>query len=931
MKKLLLSLLTVLVAVSAFAYEPGDYMYTKDAKFKVIGDNLVPALSAWNGMDVDVWSVYQGEDATENCLLSLDGGESASPLTTSVSMSFGSTYVVTMKIKGSAENASANTDGGQNQIDAWVTLEDASGVKSGETGVDYIQVAQTYTILNGEFTEISFAYTAAELLNDTEEATCLNIKIGRLTTESVIADVEVREVTQVYDTRIMDRKIDFINQLMANESFSGADHSELDEVMGMYVEGQLDVDDSQSMADYEAMLDEARIAWMDESSDDLSSNFQNIEITGFPKQNRGTISDGQVLRGFIFHGDNWLHGEGSDFLNKQIQQGYGNNAGSVALYNTNLPAAKYYLSFEARVANLTTKSGVYTYTWTREDSIKAFVGSDTIELGSIKGEEWKKFFVVADLKEGETFEAGAWWPGHTTTSPGSSFQVRNFEIRAIKGEGESVGEKLERKAAYDNFMAQYNAAKSAYNNVNNAIGNANFPWNQAELSEALATYGPYYDAVAGWANEGVDPGKAVVSNEQLEEWVLAQGFGEDREQDYPVVRGLQNAYNAAVTANKPYVDLLAIVAESKSSVASGDFKGDPAELNAVVAEADALIATLSSEAQTDVYQEMVNNLQIALDAYYSASSTYYTPAEITIVDGEFKNKGGNGTGGTTQYWNGSEDNPIGWISYTTNTSEYFRYGDDSEFQVGRRAAMWRGWTGNPKGHLYQDVTVVKPGHYQLVCQAYVTGDNIAINNGIRTINVQTETQIGWDEDLEEEIEVEVEISRDTVYHSGVYLELCDAAKESISLGSTAYADVLANNLEIYTSQEVAGSYVPQWFTLSYDVTEPNTTLRFGINGLNTGYNPETDTWATYGPNAYGIGSVHLYYYGPSDDYYKDAEAEGGDYNPQISAIKDIKFDGAKKPAVAGVFTLTGQKVANSLNNSLAKGIYIFNGKKYYVK
>ena len=128
MKKFLLSLAAVLVAASSFAYDLGDYIYTTSAKFKVIGDNLVPALSSWTGTsDVDTWSAYAGDDATDNCLQSLDGSESASPLHTSVSIAYGSTYVITLKVKSPADVTSSITEAAQNQIDVWATAEEPDG------------------------------------------------------------------------------------------------------------------------------------------------------------------------------------------------------------------------------------------------------------------------------------------------------------------------------------------------------------------------------------------------------------------------------------------------------------------------------------------------------------------------------------------------------------------------------------------------------------------------------------------------------------------------------------------------------------------------------------------------------------------------------------------------------------------------------------
>ncbi len=954
MKKLLLSLAALMVMTTSFAYEVGDYLYTSAAKYKVIGDNLAASLSSWSGAtDVDTWSVYTGEDATDNSLQSLAGDENATTLFTNLNLTFGSTYVVTFKVKAPADATSSITEAAQNQIDAWVTSTASDGSKTGTAGTDYIQVASATTLVGGEWTTVSFSYTAIDELSE-DQSLALNIKIGRLTTETVIADAEVREVTQVYDTRIMDAKVDFFEKLKNTGAFTG-ETDELDElIQGYYFPDMvgLNTEDEASMSEYEALIDEAATAWMDQNSSNLLSKFQYGDIFSLGRYNRGNISNGQVIGNLIFRGENWLHSWGKDEsgsysaslasydVAKQIQGSYANNAGSVALYNTNIPTGKYYISCEVRNA-LVDKNYVATYTL--EKNVKLFIGSDSTEVTPIKGEAYTKLFMVGELKEGETFEAGVWWEGHES---GSNFSVKNFEIRSITAEGEeSAEEKIARSEATKAFFDQYNAAVSAKNQIEALIADkANYPWEQDSLRSAIDTWTPYLDAVKPWiVNETTLVGKNVVSTDAINAWVLYQGdeekadtYGSDIQEPatYQVVRGLQNALNYAKAQNKPYQDLIAKVKEAKDAVASGDYKGDASEVNTLVTEAEDLISTVSELNQFDDYTTELSALTLALQSYYDSSASYKTPSDLALVDPFFTKKTGNIAGGTTTYWNDAT-NQTGWVSYTTDSKAYFRVGDGGKDDNGEylftgtnRAAMWRGWTGNPSGQLYQDIKVSKAGHYQFVCQAYVTGDDIKINNGIRSINIQTETQTVYDEDLEEWVEDEVEISRDTVYHSGIYLEFDDLAKETVSLGSQAKANILANHLEVYTSPEVAAVYVPKWFTLNLDVaTNEETTLRIALNGLNNAYNPDTDTFATYGPNAYGIGSCHVYYYGDSEQYYKDAEANGGDYNPCTTAIQSVA---PAKKTIAGVYSLTGQKVGNSLNG-LSKGIYIMNGKKYFVK
>lgn len=932
MKKILLTLLTVLVAASSFAQNLGDYIYTSDARFKVIGENLLPKLSSWDGRDVDVFSEYQEDDApSANAMMSLTGAEGVSPLCTTLQMETGKSYIITMKIKGAETTVSTNTEGGANQIDAWITSEDAQGSKVGTAGTDYIQVSGSNAIIGGEWTTISFAWTdTCSMVNETEAHT-LNIKISRITTNTVIADVQAIEVTPVYDTRIAQRQVDFAKKLLADPNLNGqggGDLAEMVEVAQEYIDTEAG-ESTEEMAGVLGTLAEAQASYLALTATDISSSFNNINITSLNKVNNGD-GGGKINAGcFTTEGGDarWGHPSNSEWIDYSFPGSYALRWGAISLRpnGVTLPAGKYLFMcdlFATQYLQSKVNGGYYGEDLSVIcDGAKIFIGTDTIEVGPIANRQAEalKYYMIGEVKEGEEFFCGAWFPGFDPY--GGTFRIAHTAVYSLG----DISANIERQHSFTAFKSQYDAAVSALNNVKNSIDNANFPWNQAELKEALATWEPNITEVTPWIADGKDTG--VATKEQLDEWPLAQGVA-DREQDYPVVRGLQAAYNAAAAANKPYSDLLALVKEAKESIASGEYKADPKKVNATISDAEAMIKAITTEAETEAFQDMVNSLQADLTAYYSASATYKAPALITIIDPDFKAKSGNAGKGTSglQYWNGSEENPTGWIYYTTNGDEYFRIENAAEFQVGRRASMWRGWTGNPRGHLYQDVLVENPGHYQLVCQAYATGDNIKVNNGIRTINVQTETQIGWDEDLEEEIEIQVEISRDTVYHSGIYLELCDAALEQVNLGENANSPILANHLEIYTSKEVAGNYNPEWFTLSYDVKEPNTTLRFGINGLNTGYNPDTDASADYGPNAYGIGSVYLYYYGPSDDYYKDEAANGGEYNPQTVAVEKVQI---AKPT-AGVYSLTGQKVGNSLQN-LPKGIYIMGGKKYMVK
>ena len=916
MKKILLSLLAVFVATTSFAYEVGDYIYTQTAKYKVIGDNLVPALSSWNGADnVDVWSVYTADDATENCLQSLDGGESATPLYASVNLTFGSSYVITLKVKAPTDASTSITDAAQNQIDAWLTVDPTAGTKTGTAGTDYIQVASTASMVGGEYTELSFAVTNATLLTEVEP-NVLTIKIGRLTTETVIADVEIREVASVYDTRIADRKLDFAKALLADTNLNEA-NSAIEDFQGLvdFIEEIKDTEAGESeveMSDALAALADAQTEYLNAVSSDLASSFDRIDITSVTKINNGN-GGGSVNQGcWSTSGQDarWGHPSGSEWIDYSLPGSYVLGWGQINLTpNTELPAGKYLFMcdlfateyYKTKVNGSYYGENLSVYA----EGTKIFVNSDTITVGPLANQSAnaETYYIIGEVKEGETFSAGAWFPGFDPY--GGTFRIGHASVRSI-GDVASI---IERNGIFEKFLTQYNAALNARNNVVAAIDNAEFPWEQDSLKNALATWDPYLEAVASWVNDGKDT--KVASNEELENWTTYQG-DETQETTYQVVRGYQYAYNYAVAQNKPYVDLVAKIQEADEAMASGKYSSDHGDVDATLEAAKAAVAAVSATNEYDAFTELLSGLTQALNEWYEGSASYATPAEVTIVDPNFTDKTGNIAGGKTTYWNDATG-ATGWVSYTTEEKEYFRVGNggtDAEtgeyvYEGVNRANMWRGWTGNPKGSLTQEVTVSKAGHYEFKCQAFATGDgdNGKILSGVRKV---TTTVIGYEVNEEGE---EIEITQnDTTYVSGVKL----------LFGSST--ELKIDSVEIWTAGETYNNYTPQWFSLSYDkATDGDEVLKFGIDGLSIGDYVTAGIYS-YGPNAYGIGSCHLLYGGPSDKYYAD-EAVG---------IENIVVAEPVNKKVKGVYSITGQKVAESLTN-LPKGIYIYNGKKYLVK
>jgi hypothetical protein len=654
---------------------------------------------------------------------------------------------------------------------------------------------------------------------------------------------------------------------------------------------------------------------MDTNSTDLSENFKSIDIKSLGRYNRGGISNGQVIDDFIFRGNNWLHAWGKnaageydktlsyDYLNKQIQdKSNSNDAGSVALYHTNIPNGKYYISGEVMNA-ICDKN--YNYTYTFEGSVKLFVGSDSSDVHIIKGKDFEKFYYIGDLKEGETFEAGFWWGG---ADQGTAFQVKNIEIRGFG----NITAKIERNNAWNTFIKQWNAATNARKNVMDKMNDANYPWEQDSLQSAINTWDYLYKAVDGvWIDaEGKDTG--VATNDELTDWEKKQGYdyqegvSPEWAKEYPLVHAYEYTNKYVQEQNQPYIDLKALVVEAQAAVDNPNYASlDADDLKAEISNANTLINSTTTENKSEEFKTQIESLQTALVEFKAQGASFYEQAELAVINPNFQNVSGRNKesdGYRTQ--GGKEDSWNGWNYYSPSSSEYWRItNDNSDFAGNGRAAMWRGVSGSPLGSATQDITVTRAGHYTFRCQAYCTIDGQGsgakyareIFNQVRHINIQYETQQVWDEELEEYVEEEVEISRDTTYISGIKLIFGSVTKDN---------DV--DSVDVWTSGETIPNWTPQWFELNYDKeTEGEEVLRFGMDGLKakeyTGYSMT--------PNAYGFGSVTVAYGGPSEQYYKD-QAEY-----IATGVEPAVINKSAKPVA--IFTLSGAQV-----NSYVKGINI---------
>ena len=662
-KRLLTMALTAMVAAGSYAYEVGDYLFTPDAKLKVEGANLVEngdfskLFEGWtneNGGDIVNWAVAQNEGPTgEESVIKAQSTANAEGTTlTNVWQLKSGVYAIsywaffptsqTTSVSASGNyyvNFFANADGSNNITRAIADATYFEGEKWTEV-VDtiFVNAEQEYLVFNAN-----------------------NLEAGTMFTNFAI-----NKVSPVYDTRILEKKMAYAEKIASDPNFDNEEAAEAKEQLAGLIEmykGDIEageMDDPESGAANEEEVANALTEFMNVSTENITLNkyFNYIEdLEDMPQYNRGTISNGQQVGGFKFRGDNWQHGvyrdannniiegpngkKGQPIILKQLQGTTTNpcGPGSVGLYNELMPAGKYFIAVDMLNAKC---NNSYALTYNLETAIKGFVGTDSVELGTIVGKDYVRLYAVGELKEGETLEAGFYWDNNFEY--GARWELTNFEIRAF---GE-VASAVEHKEAWNTFKAQYDAAANNRKTiVDLQADKANYPWAQDSLQLALNQWDPYFNAVASWVTaEGNDAG--VATTDELNEWAKYQGVeaystneetGEQTRLQYQVVRGYQYAATYVKEQNKPISDLAAAIENAEAIRDDGmNSMGDKTTFQTAIDAAQATLNNVKATTTDATMEADAATLATATETLAAAVETFKASAVLSpFVDIDFTN------------------------------------------------------------------------------------------------------------------------------------------------------------------------------------------------------------------------------------------------------------------------------------------------------
>lgn len=920
-KRLLISFAAIMGAMTSFAYNVGEYVYTHDAKFKVVGENILTNgnfssnYDGWKdyadgALSPDYWSIETGaaQDGKGNVIQSADASAdlTGNYMYQAVPFETGKSYVITFKMKGVDPTTSSITQKTSNYVDVFAN---ADGTTS-KTADRFQQVATTDAI-SAEWTSYSYSFTDTVSGGSTGY---IVVSFGQLAQGTQISDIAINEVEQVYDSRIADKEIAYGKSLLAIDDFKNG----RDDFMGV-LEGVEAAFKSSEMDDVAAAEDalksfvEAEDIFLDANSYDVSSmiNSKQLWTTKLQKAN-GTYGDW-----YVEGSGRWFHDPASDpYIRDYIQASFNLPAGTAKIVKE-MPAGKYFFSCESKGHRMAgTGSAVrntpdYTYV---VEGAKVFIGNDSVSF-NLDQRNFERHFVMSTLAEGDTLNAGFWHPATSVDNKLGGQVYMQTPVLRIVGDNSNGEMKtyVENYVTLKNIATQSNALKVMLDSAVVVSAKAEYPWGKAELNDTTTKYQGVYSELSV-----LQPGAELFD-------VAADSL----KQSMSIVRSaIQTYYNL----NAPYTDLKAQIAQANESInLPANANGDKATFKAVIDKAQGLINNTTAEYNEELAQQMKDTkteLADAQSAFESSTAAFNNPSDLQLVNPFFASAG-------------KYKLPTGWTGVMDeNSNAKWKGGTNKNFENGTFVSAWKGYTYFPKNSVAQQVNVLKSGVYVLSCQTICYNEK-----GSQDGDRNTYSGVFYYGKLSESADSiathMIHTNRNVGYYPEIYAVVYDKADEvetSIELGFNALNNTCCNQYAfggnhlrymgpkakfdtdlaaaLAASLEKGASMYQSIASFENDATvESNTDLTYGNIYINLGHAVEY-------AQAAETSSQKMTAYYQLEDAIKNA-------NVVVTGVKGIIVEPVAK-IQKGVYTLTGVKVADNAAN-LPQGLYIVNGKKVIVK
>ena len=698
-----------------------QYIYTPTAKFKIQGDNIVKngnftegtGLDGWTNADGgaingSVYSVVTGVEVNGQTVNAVEAATAASDETNITIANVWANlapglYSVSYWIKGAAAAQSAIAAGTANYLNFFVNADGSSTVTRPVSdrfsiSAEWKQVVDTVNIESGDF----LVFNASGLAAGTQ-----------------ITGFAIQAVQEVYDTRIAERRIAYFEKLLAEPMLAeGAD-----EILGMLeavVKPALADPSQNENAEAMSELMNQFATEFDAFMDNKGGNLIGIYLTDWKTWGAYNWNRLSNIGTWTFEGGRWGFSPNDASRERPAGDGYVAAAGiqtgqsplNVGLRTKDdvlatLPAGVYLFAIEAQAVSASL-SGNASVNWLygANDNVPIvgpmiYVGNDstTLENDTLNGYYWKRYYKIAEIKEGESVRAGFHFPlvdESVYGKVGGRYSLRNPEMRLL---GESA-EALMRRYNTEQLKEQQNALKIALDTYPTDL--AAYKWEQDSLNTAVALATEVYNnSIAVVDAEG-----NVLQPEQVTAELVAAVKAE--------MTRMNNARSWVINQNKSIDNLTAAIAAANTSYnAEANVNAGAAErtaFKAVIDEAQGMIDAISAVNQAKEFDAEILKIQDAQQVFEATTARRSNPSVQALVNIDFKefSSGTKLQTSTNKGWNWTVGTDANQWQLDANTS----------FEAGICANMYRGTTVAPHGRAQQTFKIKFPGVYEYRAKAY---------------------------------------------------------------------------------------------------------------------------------------------------------------------------------------------------------------------
>ena len=647
MKKLLSACLFAVVALTANAWNSGDYVYTKVAKYKITGVNLVNngqftggSTEGWTAIDeatAPLASVFGASEEGDGVQVLPGQTALAAGMYQAVKIAAGGTYVVSFKVKGAAAGFTDHdmTGAGTNYINAYFNTDGALATVDGTTlafGENGVYGGYQFSFGADDFTEVFFAVEAPQDGN-------IMIDFRGLAEGLLIKDVECHAADEVYDDRIANNRIAYFNKYLTEGEFEGRDYYDKFKAYVKAVEDAIAANASPAdMATHMENLESCWILFVEANF----SNVLNLIPTTDGSANTGNNSANWMnwtgkynkLKSnyngkapWTWSTDRWCHKNTAVGSPMAIQwmrgAGANSNWNNVATLTATLSPGTYYWGVTGQGGMMTLNKNRWARSWADECAeTKLFFNGDTVLVGILNAARNEDYVVQFKLEEEKEVTLGIIC-NNVSSSANAGFDVQFYSpaLYMLLGEGYSP----EEKAYVAEVNVQLEALKDCIDQANAYMSEANdtLPWGKELLKEGVELVQPLYEE---WL--------ALDTTTILDEWYYAELSLRDTIMNNGV-RFIKNNYiNKFIEMNKPLTDMPGTIASAKALIAQRIYSSSAkkADYAALIAASEKMYAEKLVAAYSEENAQALVDQKAALEAMADEFKAAIDYTEIVNID-----------------------------------------------------------------------------------------------------------------------------------------------------------------------------------------------------------------------------------------------------------------------------------------------------------